>query len=74
MQAEEERASLSPEEQRAQLLGRIKRDNAEVERCAAAARETQEQIKRLEGLLAAGQVGGRARRLHSCARRRRRDS
>jgi hypothetical protein len=59
-QAEEDRASLSPEEQREQLLARIKRDNAEVERCASAARDAQEQIKRLEAQLAAGQVRARA--------------
>jgi hypothetical protein len=47
---------LSPEEQREQLLARIKRDNAEIERTAAAIRETQEQSKRLEALLAASQV------------------
>eukprot|EP00197_Chlamydomonas_leiostraca_P011457 CAMPEP_0202869542 /NCGR_PEP_ID=MMETSP1391-20130828/12512_1 /ASSEMBLY_ACC=CAM_ASM_000867 /TAXON_ID=1034604 /ORGANISM="Chlamydomonas leiostraca, Strain SAG 11-49" /LENGTH=623 /DNA_ID=CAMNT_0049549875 /DNA_START=192 /DNA_END=2063 /DNA_ORIENTATION=+ len=48
LQQEEERSKQSPEEQREQLMAKIKRDNNEVEQVSGAVRDMQEQIKRME--------------------------
>lgn len=52
--SEEERSKATPEEQREQLMARIKRDNAEVDRTAATAKELQAEVKKLEAQLPEG--------------------
>jgi len=48
LQQEEEKSKMSPEEQREQLMGKIKRDNQEVESITQQVRDLQEQIKKME--------------------------
>ncbi|KAL6756806.1 intraflagellar transport protein IFT-71/74 [Haematococcus lacustris] len=53
LQQEEERGKQSPEEQREQLMAKIKRDNSEVEQMTGQVKELQEQIKRMEARISA---------------------
>ena len=53
LQAEEARPKLTPEEQRAQLRGQIKADNAAVEVATVHAKETAEAVRKLEARLTA---------------------
>lgn len=48
LQQEEDRSKMSPEEQRELLMGKIKRDNQEVEQMSMQVRELNDQIKKLE--------------------------
>ncbi|KAI8472521.1 MAG: hypothetical protein J3K34DRAFT_457787 [Monoraphidium minutum] len=63
--AEEERAKASPEEQKEALMAKVKRDNAELKRLAAAAKAAQDEVRALEARAAAaaaapGRGGGGA--------------
>lgn len=53
LQQEEERSKQSPEDQREQLMAKIKRDNNESEQITMQVRDMQEQIKRMEARIAA---------------------
>lgn len=56
IQQEEEKSKMSPEDQREQLMAKVKRDNNEVEAAGQSVRELQEQIKKMEGRI--GNMGG----------------
>lgn len=57
MSMDEEASRRRPEEQKEALMGRVKRDNAEIERTTAALKELQEAVRRLEGRIGAVQGG-----------------